>query len=135
METYSDMQKASRNFLRACMRNVMEEFVKEVKRNEYVELTDCIEELGEIFAIEPEREGTITVIGEDRIYEVEKEDYVAAFDQLSETEKTIIHSYYYGKANDREIAEALKMSRGWVWELRQGALKKMRRYLSEKEAY
>jgi len=129
METYSDLQKASRNFLRACMRNVMEEFVREVKANEYVELTDYLEETEDLLAEEPVPEGVIRVIGKYDVYEVEKERYVAAFNVLSQTEKTIIHSYYYGKATDQEIADALNKSRSTIWEQRKGALLKMRRYL------
>ncbi len=135
MATYSEMQKASRNFFRACMKHAADEFVREVKQHEYVEMTDFMEEIEDIVAEEPTREDTIKVVGKHRIFEVEKEDYVAAFDTLNETEKTIIHSYYYGKATDKEIGEALGKSRSTIWEQRKGALEKMRRYLSEKEAY
>lgn len=135
METYSEMQKASRNFIRSCMKFTIEEFIKEVRDNDYVVLSEFMDEVEGLSVEQPEREDVIKVVGKNQIYEVEKEDYVEAFNRLTSIEKTIMHGYYYADATDQKISDALGLSRSTVWEIRHRALRKMKRYLDEKKAY
>lgn len=131
MENYSDMQKASRNFFRTCTRNAAEEFVREAKANEYVELTECLVETEGLLIEDVTLDSILKIEGSHEVYLVEREKYVAAFNRLNSLEKTILHSYYYGRATDKEIGDALGKSRTTIWEKRKGALSKMRRYLGE----
>ena len=135
MVTYSDMQKASRNYFRSCMDYALREFVAEVKKNNCVELRDDIEEIDDRWIEAPSEGDFLKIVCEDKTIEVSKEDYVEAFNMLSDTEKTIVDAYYYANATDQQIADALNKSRSAIWERRKGALKKMRRYLSEKASY
>lgn len=131
MENYSDMQKASRNFFRTCMRNAAEEFVREAKANEYVELTECLVETEGLLIEDVTLDSILKIEGSHEVYLVKREKYVAVFNRLNSLEKTILHSYYYGRATDKEIGDALGKSRTTIWEKRKGALSKMRRYLGE----
>lgn len=138
----SDGKSAEKSAEKKCRKKItektqiqMEEFVREVNKNDHAELTEYLESRKEFVLEKFTQKDIIKVVGEREIFEVTKEAYIEAFDELNEIEKTIIHSYYYGKASDREIGEALGKPRSTVWEYRKAALKKMRRYLSEKEAY
>ena len=135
MVTYSDMQKASRNYFRTCMQNTILEFIAEVEKNKCVELRDDLEEIDERWVEDPSAGEYLKIVCEDKTIEVSKEDYIEAFNMLSDTEKTIVDAYYYANATDQQIADALNKSRSAIWERRKGALKKMRRYLSEKASY
>lgn len=128
---YSDLQKASTNFMRNVAKNTVMEYIREVKEFKHEEYKEETMPEKVWYDKDPMDEDYISVIYNRLIIDVPKEIYLKCFEKLDKEEMSLLHGYYYLGMSDRKLGEIYCMARTTAQSKRYAAEKKLRRYIVE----